>query len=235
MKNIIGAVFSVAAAFVLAGDALAASSVYTNEAAFKAASGAGVFSLNEFGDITSPGQTPALTYKTSAADPRYRVATGGFGANPPYDVFSIMNSEGTRCVGVSVMPYGDQSLQIDMLGGEARAVGGNFFNTDQNGDFQDAWLAFKLSDGTVTNFNFQAVSTNAFFGFVSGGPSTYITQIKVFNQDISSSGLYPTVSRLYVVGSVPVPEPSVVITNLAVLLGAGMGAVYYRRRNAKRG
>ncbi len=234
MKNIIGAVLGVTTAFVLAGNASAASSVYTDEASFKAASGADPLSLNEFGDITTPGQISARTYTTGSPIPAsYRVATGGFGAGDPFDIFSILNSDGTKCVGVSVMPYGDQSLQIDMLSGGAAAVGGNFFNTDQNGDFSpNAWLAFTLSDGTVTNF--LAGSTNSFFGFVSGGPSSYITQVKVFNKDLSIGGLYPTASRLYVVGAVQVPEPSVVITNLAVLLSAGMGAVYYRRRNAVR-
>ena len=235
MKNIIGAVFSVTAAFALTWDASAAFSTYTNENAFKAASGAGPTSLNTFTDVTLRDSIPALVYGGSPANAGYRIATGGFGPGAtPNNVWSILDGGG-KCVGISVDDTGDLSLQIDMLGNKAaKAVGGKFFNTDQNGDFQDAWLTFKLSDGTSTTN--RAVSTDAFFGFASSDPNAYITQVKVFNRD-STSGIYPTVSYLYVVGSVPVPvpEPSVVITNLAVLLSAGMGAVYYRRRNAKRG
>jgi hypothetical protein len=240
MNKIISVVIGVSTMLVAVGNALAVSSVYTNKADFIAASKADPLSLNNFGDITVPQQMSPLLYKTKTIDPKidivdYRIGTGNVGSSPAgpiYDVWANFDSTG-KFTGIGSLDSGGQcdvSIQIDMLSGRASAVGANFFSTDGASDVQPSSLLFTLSDGTRSSFT--ASSADSFFGFVSGSPSVFISQIKVLNPNFAANGYYPSVNHLYVVGTT-VPEPAVVLTNLTVLLSAVVGAVCYRRRNSK--
>jgi len=221
MKKIIALVFGVVAVFVVAGSAVAGSTPYTTEAAFKAASGAGPFDLNDFNTLNGGqiGVVDPSELTFSIGGPIYTISSP-----PSAQVFSIGGAIG------SLNGPADPYLLVSIPSG-ATAIGANFFGTDDNSSFGAVRLLVTLSDGTSQDFF--AGTMDTFLGFVSGGP--LITSMEIHNPTYGQNGLYPTMDNLYVVGDyVPIPEPSVVMMNLAVLMGVGGVAAYYRRRNGQR-
>ncbi len=216
MKNIIGIVFGVAAAFVVAGSAVAGSVVYTNQAKFLTDSGAGPSSKNDFSDLIgfdgpvfNPyGSGQSSTYK----GPVYSISS------PPDAGYYMLNG--------AIGAFDGPELQINMLAGGATGVGANFYGVNANSNFREAVMLVGLSDGTTNSIFAQNLTD--FLGFVTSGP--LITYVQIRNPNFSVDGLYPSMDNLYVV-----PEPSMILMNLAVLMGVGAGTVYYRRRNTQRG
>lgn len=229
MKKIIGTLLGFAIALAIAGNVSAASSVYTDKATFLGVTGADPLSANDFLDVPVGSTGVPLHYAPGGGIPEYNISTF-----PGEGVYGLPDSGGLPGGGVGALDVGNALLQIDILGAGARAVGGNFFNTDASGQFTQASLRFTLSDSTV--FDYLATGTSSFVGFMTPDEATRITQVQVLNPGYipnDPNAAFPSMNHLYVVGVVQVPEPSVVLTNLAVLVGAGVGFVSYRRWNAK--
>jgi hypothetical protein len=216
MKNIIEIVFGVAAAFVVAGSAVAGSAVYTDKPSFLSAFGVPL-SVNTFGDLNYEGATGPLNYPNGGG-PAYSI-----GSPPELGGFALNGAIGALDNGL------DPFLQIDILAGGATGVGANFYGTDGAGIFGAATMLVSLSDGTTNSVSVQHLTD--FLGFVTSGPR--ITSVQIHNPKFAIDGLYPSMDNLYV--TAVVPEPSVILMNLAVLMSVGVGTVYYRRRNAQRG
>jgi hypothetical protein len=216
MKNIIGIVFGVATAFVIAGSAVAGSAVYTDKPTFLSRFNVPL-SVNTFGDLNYEGATGPLNYPNGGG-PAYSI-----GSPPELGGFALFGAIGALDNGLD--PY----LQIDILAGGATGVGANFYGTDAAGIFGAAFLRVSLSDTTV--YEVFVPNMGDFLGFVTSGP--LITSVQIHNPRFANDGIYPTMDNLYVTAAVP--EPSVILMNLAVLMSVGAGAVYYRRRNTQRG
>lgn len=231
MKKFIGSLFGFAVVLAVAGNASAASSIYTDKATFLSVTGADPLAVNDFLDVPVGSTGVPLHYAPGGNIPTYDISTV-----PGEGVYGLPDGGGLPGGGIGALDVGNAVLQLDILTPGARALGGNFFNTDAGGGFTLASLHFTLSDATT--FDFTPTGTSSFVGFVTPDASTFITQVQVVNPAYvpnDPGAAFPSMNHLYVVKNITVvPEPSVVLTNIGVLLSVGAGAVYYRRRIANR-
>jgi PEP-CTERM motif len=204
---------ALAALLATTGAAQAVVTIYTSLASFTAATAAqGTDSFNTFlitGVTPSPITRSAGAYSYTATAPGNFFGAGTL-ANP---ALSINNATDT--------------ITFDKFTGGAQAIGGNFFGTDQEGNFLSGTVTVTATDssGTVTQ-TIAGGTVNSFLGFVSSTAMTAMTLSAVQ----TPATLYPTLDNLVMATrAVPVPEPQ----TYALML-AGLGAVGFlaRRRRA---
>ena len=182
---------SLAALLCSAAAARADITVYTNQAAFLAATtaqGVDTFDDLEVMSYASPLQRSAGAYT-------YRASSGPvsdllFGAGVPGDHWLSNNVR-------------SDSITFSNFCGCVTAVGGNFFGSDITGAFiPGANMILTASDGTTTTTAYLNDTTlTSFLGFVSTTPLSSVV--------LTSGGLYwVTANNLTLAMAAPVPEPA---------------------------
>ena len=229
MKRIIGLFLGVATVFAGGRSSAEAAVVYTTKADFGAVTKNYAShwnsTTNHFGALAQNGPLGDFEYnggslkiggamenpKTGITSPRYLLSSGTVGsgvylAEPSYRLGSM---GGTLLISIPTGTW---------------AVGGDFCLTDDFGNYGNGTLKINFLSGELP-VSVALSGPSVFRGFVS--TTAPITSVEVFNPNYSiTDNYYPTVDSLYVV-----PEPSVVMMNLAVLVGAG--AVYRRWRSRR--
>lgn len=169
--------FTVASLLFIVAQSFAASTptVYTDEAAFKAAVASSYY-LDEFDDMTDQTQSWLLTrtsgsYKyTITDDPSENYGlyeyTGRLSHGNPAGVFIFTN-----------------------CGKSINAFGGYFYNTDASESFATGDVSITIGSYVYT---FSPSSTTSFIGFISSDT------IHTINVKGLASGLYPVVDHVYV-------------------------------------
>jgi hypothetical protein len=100
------------------------------------------------------------------------------------------------------------------------AVGGNFTNTDINGNVIPGTIIVTLSDGSTQQLVNQTLSS--YLGYTSNGPT--LTSITVVPQQSATNG-WAQIDH-FTVGT-QIPEPTAVC-----VLAGGLGLLVLRRRRA---
>lgn len=140
------------------------------------------------------------------------------GGSPGADTIRM---DGTRLTTV----FPDQDLTFSITSGDITAIGGIFLITDINDTPIISDLTITLSDGTTTTFT-TSIDGNDFRGFISPGPT--ITSLTL---SVPATGVFSTTDSLTLGIGASIPEPSTVA--LVGIVGVGVGAYCYRRRNKK--
>lgn len=229
MKRIIGLFLGVAVVLAVSGISAEAAVVYTSKASFDLVTGNNPTHLNQFTDFNIGGALSGPT-GDSLVYADQKLTIGGATQNPntgitspAYTISSLPDEAQVFGLNGSVAGMMD-TLLISIPTG-TWAVGGDFSLTDSSGNFGAGTLKFNLSDSS--SFSLPLTGIGEFRGFSS--TTSLITSVEIFHDPSAPDydpNFYPTVDNLYVV-----PEPSVVMMNLAVVVGAG--AVYRIRRSRK--
>jgi hypothetical protein len=183
-----------------------AATAYTNLASFL---GALTNSYTEnFGGITNTSNG------VTAAPENFSGNGMSFSADTaptPNDLYTLVNG-GTKWLSVNDAV---SSLVFTLTSGNITAVGGNFFITDEPGNFVADTIDILFSDNTSTNW--APSSASDFIGFVFDTPVTSMTLSRGVSTNYVTAGTI-TVGQ--------VPEPS----TMALLLMTGAGALWMARR-----
>jgi hypothetical protein len=132
-------------------------------------------------------------------------------APTPNDLYTLVNG-GTKWLSVN---YAVSSLVFTLTSGNITAVGGNFFITDEPGNFVADTIDILFSDNTSTNW--APSSASDFIGFVFDTPVTSMTLSRGVSTNYVTAGTI-TVGQ--------VPEPS----TMALLAMTAAGALWLSRR-----
>jgi len=193
-------VFSAAALALLSASSFATTTTYTSSASFLSNVAAGAYTES----FTGVAETPPATFTGGAFSYAISAPQGMFG----FDDFISTNQI-------------NEAITISFTGASVFAIGGNFFATDINPDFQSVSMTVTLSDGTVETFK-PATLSDSYRGFVS---TVAITSLTLGGPGQS---LYASLDNLTVGAAVPaIPEPTT-----WALLGLGLAgiAVVARRK-----
>jgi len=194
-------ILSAAALTLLSASAFATTTVYTSASTFLAAVAPGAYFQNFDGlDDPAPG---------AAA-----FSGGGFSytAFAPQDLYVGGGFLGTSQI--------SEALTLTFTSGNVTAIGGNFFISDYNDNFQSVSVTLNLNDGTSVTWT----------------PTTFADSYRAFTSDVAilsltmsgpGPSLYASIDNL-TVGAAAVPEPGT-----WALMGLGLAglATLARRRN----
>ena len=206
-----------AVALMAASTSQAAITVYTNLAAFTAAtSNPGTDTYTGFsilGQTTSPITRTAGAYTYTAATPGNFYGAGTT-ANPWLSTNQALDS-----------------ITFSGFTSTVRGIGGNFFGSDIGGAFAAGNITLSVTDGGgTTTQTIVGATTSSFLGFVSTGPITNMVLTSVQPQ---TGFLWPTVDNLVLAqGRIQnaVPEPA---TWMMMIGGFGLVGASMRRRAAR--
>lgn len=192
---------SAAALALASATTFAAATIYTSSASFLANVLPGSYTEN-FNGLTNPPPTA--------------FANGGFSytVSAPNGLYASGDFLGTNQI--------DEALTITFTGNAVTAIGGNFYSSDLDDDFQAVSMTITLSDGTIEIFTPTSAS-DSYRGFTAQLPFTSLV--------ISAPGqsLYAGLDNLTIGRSLAsVPEPT--SWALVALAVAGLGIA--RRRAA---
>lgn len=189
------------AALLLSVPSQAATVLYTDEAAFLS-----VLAFDSYLEEFS-----AYTYGSYAAPSLNLSGGSGFAytLSAPLNLYSGNGDMSTNSAG--------DALTATFTGSPVTAVGGLFYATNIDGDYQAGNILVTLNDGTTRSFS--PPNTSSFTGFTS---DVAITSITID----ATSGNWPTMDNFYV--GAAVPEPSGL-----VLCGFGAGALIMLRRRRR--
>ena len=190
------------------GTAQADIMVYTNRAAFLSQLQPGYFE-DTMSDLTNGGIVASS------------VTRSGNGYSVTYTVSSL---EDVRSVNAGIATVSSDDNLIASLSANSYAVGGYFYLTDSNGNYQ-AFTGFNISavaaNGIDPNSSLSAVnSATNFFGWISTTPITSVT----VNAGGFPPGRWNTVTDVIVGASVPEPG-----TLALMLLGSAIGFAKRRK------
>jgi hypothetical protein len=197
--------------------------VYTSSNSFFSAITGGRFTTN-FASLPSYFDGEGLPSNPTG------LTNGGYS----YDVVSIFGVA-SDLIGLKEIPgpgvsvfYDDNTLLFTnfnyAVGNGSFGIGGNWFNTDPNGQFvsQQLTVSVLLSDLSTTNTTFTPVDlASSYIGWIT---STNITSVTITGPGIGSN-LFPAAANVTVV-----PEPSTYA--LLGLAAAGLAGYLIRRRRA---
>lgn len=165
-------------------------------------------SSGQFNAALLPGayeETFTLTPFVPPSD--YTNGTFAYTVSAPGGLFTLGTDVGTN--------QENEALTITFTSGNVHAVGGNFYATDINPDFQPVLMSITLSTGDTETWTPTSLS-DSFRGFTS---TALITSLVI---GAPGQSLYATLDNL-VVGTVPEPESW-------ALAGLGLAALFIRRR-----
>ena len=166
--------------------ARAATTVYTNEVDFLAATVGLPACLNEFTNLDYYGP---LAHSI-------RISTNGIG----FYLATAPRLHLTAFPGaLSTVETNDQ-IVATFTSGNVTGVGGWFFSADTNAAPATGAVTLTLSSGDTATVASSAGNPAAFFGFVSDGP--IFTSLSVTN---SAGGGFPALGHVYVVDGIPAP------------------------------
>lgn len=174
--------------------ALAGVTTYTSSAQFLAALAPGAYTET----FTLPPVVPPSAYSNGVF---------GYTVSAPNGLFTLGTDVGTN--------QENEALTIDFTSGNVHAVGGNFYATDINPDFQSVLMMITLSTGDTETWT-PASLADSFRGFTS---DALITSLVI---GAPGQSLYATVDNL-IVGTVPEPQSW-------ALAGVALAALFVRRR-----
>jgi hypothetical protein len=199
MKSVFRLAATAAAAMVVS-QAQAATTVHTDLTSFLAAVAGGAYAETFSGTEDTSFAGGGYSYTVSAPDGTY--ASG--------------SDLGTN--------QAEQALTITFTGSPVSAVGGNFYATDINPDFQPEIITVTLSNGDGASF--LPASKSSFVGFTTSAP---ITSLTVSFYDPNWFGRYATVDNLTVgMNAALVPEPG----QWALMAMGLAGLALLKRRSA---
>jgi hypothetical protein len=179
---------------------MAAPTVFTSSASFQARIAPGAYTEN----FDALGALPSGPVAFSGGAFTYSVSALG-------DLFATAGALSTN--------EADDAITIDIGGGGAHAIGGNFFASDFDGSFFPTSISLILSDGSVETFSPTSLA-DSFRGFVFD--NQLITSLVISGP---GAGLYATLDDL-TVGTIPEP------TSIALVAVAAFGLLATRRRPA---
>ena len=210
----------------IAGSANAQSSVYMDKSMFLLNLASGSYTEN-FNSLIG-GQLPPTTFTDGNIGGFKFIASATHGLSP------ITGGSGAA---LSTFDATD-ALSIVFSGAPVTAVGGNFFNTDVNGNFVSSNVTVNISNGSSVQINLTPTSINDFSGFTTSVGA--ITSLSIKSASFIPTGpstqSYPSLDN-FVVGAFSgapqggtVPEPG----SLAQLAGFGIvGAGFVLKRRKK--
>ena len=183
--------FAALALFALASAANAQTVSYTNQATFLSNVASGSY-LQNF---------DSLVQGTFYANP----ITFGGGNGFQYNVGAATGLYAVSGNGGSALSTFDPAdpIQINFTGRTVTALGGNFFNSDYNGDYASGGITLTLSNGS--SLYVAAAALTDFRGFTVSSGS--ITSLRIGGGDGSTQ--YPTVDNLIVGGYSPAATATV--------------------------
>jgi hypothetical protein len=195
------------ALLALSASPVLAGTYYTSEAAFLANVGP-VRYTEDFSNFTFGN--PLNGSQTSWVAPG---ANGfGFTANAVGGLWSNLSALSTN--------NAFDPIIVNFSGSPVTAVGGNFTNTDINGNVIPGTIIVTLSDGSTQQLVNQTLSS--YLGYTSNGPT--LTSITVVPQQSATNG-WAQIDH-FTVGT-QIPEPTAVC-----VLAGGLGLLVLRRRRA---
>jgi hypothetical protein len=154
-----------------------AATIYTNETDFAAGVGASQRYLNDFNDLTSPGQfAHPLNYSSNGI--AYSIAS-----IPALNLYSLVGAVSTLAT--------NNDILVTFTNANVRAVGGWCYLTDVNGTPAAGTVTISLDDGTTVNIGTVSNSPPPFTGFISVGP--VLTSLRIHG---ATSARYPTLDHL---------------------------------------
>jgi hypothetical protein len=184
--------------WMCASPAMAATTVYTNESDFIAASTGLPTFVNEFTNLTFLGWL-VHPIEQSSNGISYRITS--------VPALQVVAFDGAVSTGAT-----NAALVVTFTSGNVTGVGGHFFAGDTNAALISGSVTVGLDDGTVATVDSVSGVPPAFVGFLSDGP--------VFNTltITNSSGTgYPAMSHFIVVGGVPALSPALTSGNSLTL------------------
>jgi len=170
---------AIAALLCLSGASHAAITVYTTEASFLAA--VSTPGVDTFTGFSITGNTPSPINRSAGAYSYTAAANNFFGA-------------GTTANPWLSTLFANDPITFNAFTGTVRAIGGNFFGSNNSGMFAAGSVTLTATDagGSVTQ-TIVGATTSSFMGFVSNGP---ITSLVVTPVQPTSGFLWPTVDNL---------------------------------------
>ncbi|MGJ7918745.1 PEP-CTERM sorting domain-containing protein [Massilia sp. LXY-6] len=201
-KPALSRLFAAAALLCAAAGAQADITVYTSQAAFRAAVQAP--GLDSYDDLSVVQYAETLNRSAGAYTYDVYSATGLYGAGGPGDYWL---SNTTRYA----------PMVFSNFSGGVSAFGGNFFASDLAGQYTLGNVILTAIDGSVVSYGLGGAAATDFLGFVSTTPLAAIALT-------TDGGTYwPTANNVVLA----VPEPA---TYGMLLAGLGLVGVMRRRR-----
>lgn len=197
-------VYRAAVAVVLASASAApAQVIYMNQAAFNAVLAPGSYTET----FTGPLQLGVQSLSYSGGSGYAYTVTAG-------------NANGVYANGNFIGNFNNNNtFTVTFTGAPVRAIGGNFYISDQFDAFVAAPVTITYSNGTVDTFT--PATVNDYRGFSVSAASPAITSLVM-----SASPNFNTIDNLTIGTVNPVPEPG----SLALCGAAVAGLGWYRRR-----
>lgn len=150
---------------------------------------------------------------------------GGTGFPPGFYIVERPIDSGNKALSANSL-----DLFITMTGDPVTAVGGEFFLTDQAGEFAEGMMTVYLNDATSVTI---ASSLGGFLGFTTSpqGPTIDYVWIHGINPDQEWNPLFVTMDHFFVGMDEAIPEPTTLIAGALLLLPFGVSTLRRLRRN----
>jgi len=219
--RLLGATLALATCGLLTGNAQA-DTTYTTQVSFLADVAPGYY-LETFDSLPTTYINSPLLF-----------ASGGFAysAAAPTNFYPVAPDPGAPSDHALANNDANEPITITFTGAPVTAIGGNFFDNDENGYWTAGDITVTLSNATTVTLTGSAGNKYPFWGYTTtGAPITSLTVKSIY----SGSTKWPTVNNLIVgsFGGTPppaVPEPGAVAFGI-IAAGSVLGLVARKRRS----